>query len=149
MPTKKHGMWGSKTYKTWIQMKQRCTNPKSTSYPYYGGVGISFDPSWKEFQSFIGDMGIRPEGMTLDRIDNTKSYSKDNCRWQTPKEQANNRTNNIFVELEDNLFSPLELSHIWGKSLHGTYNRITSFFKLDLNKGVYIQDRPIISRNRK
>ena len=149
MPIKKHGMWASRTHKTWTHMKQRCTNPKSTSYPYYGGVGIGFDPSWGEFQNFIEDMGIRPDGMTLDRIDNTKNYSKDNCRWQTPKQQANNRTNNIIVELEGERFSPIVLSHIWGKSLGGTYDRINSFFKLDVNKGVYVQDRPIISRNRK
>lgn len=149
MPIKKHGMWKSPTYRTWAQMKQRCTNPKSTGYNYYGGRGIGYDPAWEEFLSFVEDMGSRPEGMTLDRIDNTQDYRKDNCRWQTPKEQANNRTNNIIVEIDGEYFNPLELTHVWCKSLPGTYHRINSFFELNEEKGVYQQVRPIVNRNHK
>lgn len=80
----------SRTYRTWEAMKQRCTNPNHMAYSLYGGRGISFDPSWNSFISFLSDMGERPIGKTLDRIDNSKGYFKENCRWATNKEQQTN-----------------------------------------------------------
>lgn len=84
---------------SWKSMKQRCTNPNSTNYRIYGGRGITFDPKWKELLRFIEDMGTRPKGKSLDRIDNDKGYSKENCRWSTPKEQANNRRNKTIKNI--------------------------------------------------
>lgn len=72
-------------------MVGRCTNPKYDNYKRYGGIGITVDPSWLNFENFVVDMGYRPEGKTLDRIDSSKGYSKDNCRWLTPSEQQKNR----------------------------------------------------------
>lgn len=86
----KHGMSGSRTYNTWAGMLQRCTNPKATKYPDYGAAGITVCPEWFSFQAFFADMGERPEGKTLDRIDGAKGYSADNCRWATPPEQSEN-----------------------------------------------------------
>lgn len=88
---KKHGMYGTPEYLTWKGMIGRCTNPKSTGYENYGGRGITFDPDWVSFENFYRDMGPRPVGMTLDRENNDLGYSKANCRWATPKQQANNR----------------------------------------------------------
>lgn len=71
-------------------MLSRCTRQKDISWKRYGGRGITFPLEWKNFLVFLRDMGDCPEGKSLDRIDNDKSYSKDNCRWATPREQAVN-----------------------------------------------------------
>jgi hypothetical protein len=82
---------------TWSSMKQRCDNPNSPDYPRYGGRGIKYDESWQTLNGFISDMGERPVGMTLDRIDNTKGYYKENCRWANHITQSNNTRSNQLV----------------------------------------------------
>lgn len=80
------------TYVTWQCMKARCLNPNHVRYPDYGGAGITLARRWLSFKNFFRDMGRRPSRKhTLDRIDPTKGYSKKNCRWATPKQQAKNR----------------------------------------------------------
>lgn len=81
----------SPTYVTWHSMKQRVREKP-------GYAHLTIDPRWTSFENFLSDMGERPEGHTLDRIDNTKGYFKENCRWATPTMQANNRTTNKIVE---------------------------------------------------
>jgi len=72
-------------------MKTRCSNPKAPNYKYYGARGISVCAAWQKFSGFLASMGCRPDGMTLDRINNDGNYEPSNCRWTTPKEQAMNR----------------------------------------------------------
>lgn len=84
-------------YRVWVQMRQRCTNPKCPSYPDYGGRGIGFDPRWNDFATFLADMGERPPGTSLDRKDNDAGYFPDNCRWATHQEQQQNRRDNRLL----------------------------------------------------
>jgi hypothetical protein len=95
--SKKHKIHGENRkaiteYTTWQGMKTRCNNPKSTSYSNYGGKGIKVCERWNKYVNFLEDMGRKP-GLeyTLDRIDSSKGYSKDNCRWETRSVQNSNR----------------------------------------------------------
>jgi hypothetical protein len=78
-------------YKAWVSMLGRCSNPKNDSWKYYGARGIAVCERWLSFDNFIEDMGPRPAGMSIDRIDNDKGYEPSNCAWATPAEQSKNR----------------------------------------------------------
>ena len=79
------------TYSSWSAMKTRCRNPKHNRYPLYGGRGITFDPAWDDFLVFLQDMGPRPDGFSIDRIDPDGNYCKENCRWADYSTQNLNR----------------------------------------------------------
>jgi len=92
-------MYNSPTYAIYQNIKQRCHNIHSESYSKYGGRGIKVCDRWLEsFENFYEDMGAKPEGKSVDRIDNNKGYCKENCRWATPKEQSRNTRRNVVIE---------------------------------------------------
>lgn len=79
-------------------MKERCDNPKHHASKRYSDRGISYCDKWSSFEGFLSDMGDRPKGRSLDRKDNNKGYSLENCRWATPREQALNRATNVVIK---------------------------------------------------
>lgn len=95
-----HGHAGnihSPTYRSWRMMRARCLYPSHRNYKDYGARGITFCDRWNSFENFLADMGKRPEGMNLDRIDTNGNYKPSNCRWTDEKTQQRNRTNNLYV----------------------------------------------------
>lgn len=89
-----HGDPTDPTYCTWVRMRQRCEQPKLKAYPRYGGRGIIVCERWQKYENFLADMGPRPDGLSLDRINNDGNYEPGNCRWATDYEQQNNRSSN-------------------------------------------------------
>lgn len=89
-----HGLSNSSIYKIWSGMIQRVTNPNNKRYSDYGGRGVTVCEKWLDFEGFYEDMGDRPEGKTLDRVDNNLGYCKENCKWSTLSEQQSNRRPN-------------------------------------------------------
>lgn len=108
-----HGMEGTPTYRSWKSMKERCLKPEHKSYYHYGDIPIC--RRWvNSFKAFYDDMGVRPKGTTLDRIDNEKGYEPGNCRWATHKEQARNKRNNRVIEYRGQEKTLAEWSEITG-----------------------------------
>ena len=121
----KHGMSKAPLYNTWKAMKTRCYNQKDLSYKNYGGRGISVCKSWRDsFEAFYADMGDRPEGMSIDRIDNGGDYKPGNCRWSTPTEQHNNKRTNRLITAYGVKLTVTE----WGRYLAIPYNRIYQIY---------------------
>ena len=95
----RHGLSNkSRTYKSWKEMRRRCTSKTADQYKWYGGRGIKVCDRWNDYELFLEDMGDRPEGMTLDRINNDGDYEPENCCWATHKEQTRKQTTNKLSE---------------------------------------------------
>ena len=123
----KHGYRYTKTYKTWQAMRERCQKRDG----YMGRVAVC--ERWQNsFTDFLSDMGERPDGMTLDRIDNGKGYSKDNCRWATHKQQNHNRRNNVLVTLNGETKVLAEWCRLFGKPTTTVFRKY--------HKGVPLED---------
>jgi hypothetical protein len=92
--SKTHGRSKSRTYKLWMAMRNRCNRINQD----YSARGITYDKRWDSFENFLADMGEAADGMSLDRIDVNGNYHKENCRWATREQQANNTRANVFLE---------------------------------------------------
>ena len=104
----------SPEYQAWRNMKQRCFNKNNPDYKHYGGRGITIDPSWvNSFETFLTDMGLRPKGYTLERLDNNKDYSKSNCVWLPHRLQPRNRGSNKLDLATANLIRQMYAKGYW------------------------------------
>ena len=119
-PMFKHGNSGTKrtpTYTSWIKMKERCNNQNANRADCYSRKGIMYDERWESFEQFLSDMGERPEGTSLDRIDSNEHYWKYNCRWATPKVQAGNTSRNVYFEIDGEVYTQSDACAVIGTTL--------------------------------
>lgn len=117
-----HGMYGTPTYKSWSEMKYRCKNPSHCRGNAYKDV--TYCEEWEEFENFFRDMGVRPEGMTLDRIDPYGNYEPSNCRWADIITQENNRRNNRKFEYNGELLTISQIARKYNISRSNLANKI-------------------------
>lgn len=112
-------------YYTWSTMKDRCRNPKNASYPNYGGRGIRVCERWIEsYETFYADMGPRPKGHSIERVDANGSYEAENCRWATSKEQANNRRSSRYLTIDGVTKTIANWADESGVNFHVVYSRL-------------------------
>lgn len=115
----------SPTYTTWRAMLRRCSDPGHPSYKDYGGRGIGVCDAWRSFEAFLSDMGERPEGKYLDRIDCDGDYSAGNCRWTTNRENNNNRRNNRRLELDGRTLTVSQWGDVLGLKVGTIHARLS------------------------
>lgn len=119
-----HGKSDTRTYNTWKMMLKRCNKSTWKAYKHYGGRGIKVCERWSSFENFYADMGDRPEGMTLDRIDVNGNYEPSNCRWATWQEQMNNRRDNRRLKIDGRSVTVTEAGRLTGISSATIRNRL-------------------------
>lgn len=120
-----HGATDSPEYVSWTAMISRCENPHRSHFSAYGGRGIRVCQRWRQsFESFLQDMGPRPRGTTLDRINVDGNYEPTNCRWATVREQANNVRDNVRLTIDGRTQTAAEWAREYGVSPYTVYSRV-------------------------
>lgn len=117
----RHGMYGTPTYKSWSEMKSRCKHPEKATGYYYD---VTYCEEWEDFENFFKDMGIRPEGTSLDRIDPKGNYEPNNCRWADMETQENNRRNNVKYEIDGEKLTVPQIARKFDISRSNLSNKI-------------------------
>lgn len=131
--SKTHGMEGTRTYNSWQAMLERCYRQKHPHYHRYGGRGIFVCDQWRHsFENFFADMGKRPDGKTLDRINNDLGYSKENCEWADRFQQATNRSNTRFIIFNGETKSMSEWSRMTGLNITTIKSRLDNGWSAEL-----------------
>ena len=113
-------------YPIWRGMIARCTNKNNSAWHRYGGRGITVCAEWLDFEAFRRDMAPRPPGLQLDRTDNNAGYSRENCRWVTPKENCRNRRDNVVIECQGRMVTVTEAAGLTGLPRLALYRRARS-----------------------
>ena len=139
----KLGQRATPTYQSWRGMVQRCTNPKANGYRHYGGKGVCICERWRKFARFLADMGERPEGTTIDRIDVNGHYEPGNVRWATATTQMRNTSRNHPLTHEGRTMAVSAWAEARGMSASTLWNRIADGWStadaLDTPVGKYIR----------
>ncbi len=136
--TYRHGMSHTKLYYVWQAMRSRCYNPKDKNYHHYGGRGINYDIRWDDFVVFLKDMGgTYKHGLELDRRDNDRGYSKENCRWTDKITQRNNRRTTRKIDVLGVLIPVSTIARECG------INRGTFIYRLNKGEDVITALRPV------
>lgn len=143
---KTHGMAETQTWRAWRGMKQRCSNPKTEKFSFYGGRGITFCDRWRTFENFYADMGDCPAGMSLDRIDPNGNYEPGNCRWESSEVQHNNTRRNVYATIGGETKSVVQWCRLLGISQFTVYSRITKGWTAERSLATPI--RPLRARSR-
>jgi len=126
-----HGQSNSPTWRSWHNMRTRCNNINVPDYPRYGGRGITICPRWDTFENFLADMGERPDGMTLDRLDSNGNYEPTNCRWATQSEQGNNRSTNLPLSFDGRTQTMSQWARELGLPVPTLQNRLARGWSLE------------------
>jgi len=116
----------SKEYITWVNMVQRCSNPNTKHYRNYGERGITVCHRWSKFENFLEDMGRRPVGCSLDRIDVNAGYSPSNCRWATADQQINNQRKTVYINFDGERVSIAQAARKLNRSYETIRERVIS-----------------------
>lgn len=119
-------------YHVWASMRDRCHNPNNRQWNDYGGRGVSICSRWDDFHVFVDDMGDRPKGYSLDRIDNDSGYSPENCRWASRKEQQRNQRRAVYVEIGGERYRAIELAEIAGVKTDTILRRVAKGLPYEL-----------------
>lgn len=138
--------WSSE-YKAWAAMVRRCTNPRQSNYPYYGGRGITVCPAWLEsFKQFFADMGSMPSDgkWSLDRIDPNGNYEPGNCRWASRETQMNNRRDSRLLTHDSKTLGIPQWSRLTGISIGTIVRRL----KLGWPHSRVLTEKPVRGRNQ-
>lgn len=117
----RHGMYGTPTYKSWSEMKSRCDHPERSSGNY---KDVSYCERWSMFENFFEDMGERPDGTSLDRINPHGNYEPSNCRWADIITQENNRRNNVHYDIDGERLTLSQIARKYDISRSNLANKI-------------------------
>lgn len=121
----KHNLTKTKTYSVWKNMRYRCNKPNHKFYKFYGGKGVSVCKRWDIFLNFLEDMGEKPEGLSLDRINNDGNYEPSNCKWSTQQEQNENSSRVVRFTYGGKTMNMKE----WAKELKLNYQTLAGRIK--------------------
>lgn len=145
-----HRMSKTKIYGIWMAMKERCRNKKCKGYKNYGSRGIKVCDRWlNSFENFYKDMGERPKGKSLDRIDNNGNYTPENCRWATPIEQGNNMRKNRLLTYNGKTLTVTQWSRIIGINNRTIFDRISRRLEIEkiLSSTKYLGNNQYSTKN--